>query len=87
MGDLERVLYHCNQAIRYYELGNNPFGAGETRLNMAFWLANTGRFNDALLYARAALRDFEPYGQGAAQEIQKTQGLIAWIEEKMRGGG
>jgi hypothetical protein len=86
-GDLERALYHYNQSIHYKEMAGNIYGAGQTRFNIALALARAGRFDDALLYARAARRNFEPYGQGAAEMMQRTEGLIAWIEQAMRGGG
>jgi tetratricopeptide (TPR) repeat protein len=79
-GDLERALYHYNQDIYYDELAGNQYGAGITRRNIAIVLANNGRPADALLYARAALRNFEPYGQGAAEVIERTKSTIAWIE-------
>ncbi len=46
---------------------------------MASALMNAGRLEDALLYAQAALRNFETFDDRAAEEIQKTQGLIARI--------
>jgi tetratricopeptide (TPR) repeat protein len=85
-GDLERALYHYNQDIHYDEMAGNLYGAGQTRFNIALALQGVGRFVDALLYARAALRNFEPYGQGAAEDIQDTQRLIAQIEQAQRGG-
>jgi len=84
-GDLERALHHYNQDIHYDELAGNQYGAGQTRFNVAVTLANAGRLPDAMLYARAALRNFEPYCQGAAQDIQDAQGLIAAIEQAMKG--
>ncbi|HKZ84208.1 MAG TPA: hypothetical protein VJ793_11200 [Anaerolineae bacterium] len=38
---------------------------------------------DAREYAYAALRNFEAYGQGAAQEMQRTRELIAENEQFM----
>jgi tetratricopeptide (TPR) repeat protein len=84
-GDLERALYHWNQDIHYDELAGNQYGAGQTRFNIALMLAHNNRFTDALLYARAALRNFEPYGQGAAQDVAKTNRLIGMIEQAMKG--
>ena len=49
------------------------------------YLANNGRHSDALLYARAALRNFESYGGRAKDDEDKTKGLIAKIEEAMKG--
>jgi hypothetical protein len=37
-------------------------------------------------YAQAARRNYATHGDRAAAEIQRTQGLIEEIEQKMRGG-
>jgi len=85
-GDLERALEHYNHAIHFHENAGNFHAAGETRFNVAITLANNRRLSDALLYARAALRNFETY-QGRAKEAEdRTKGLIEWIEGKMKGG-
>ena len=39
---------------------------------------------NALLYARAALRNFESYGGRAKDMEDRTKGLIAEIEEAMK---
>jgi hypothetical protein len=44
---------------------------------------NAGRLSDATECARAALRNYETYGQAAAAEIQKTQQVLARIEQAM----
>jgi hypothetical protein len=44
---------------------------------------NVGRLSDAAEYARAALRNFETFGQAAAADIQDTQQLLAEIERAM----
>ena len=62
----------------------NFYAAGTTRFNLAIVLANNGRLSDALLYARAALRNFESYGGRAKDMEDKTKGLIAEIEEAMK---
>ncbi len=85
-GDIERALYHYNESIHYKEMAGNLYTAGSTRRNIAITLANNGRLSDALLYARAALRNFEPYAQGAAQDIQDTQRLIGQIEAAIAKG-
>lgn len=82
-GDLERALYHYNQCIHYDELAGNQYGAGQTRRNIAIVLAQNGRPADALLYARAALRNFEPYGDRALDKVEQTKSTIAWIEGLM----
>ena len=86
-GDLERALPHWRESIRYKEAAGNVYLAGTTRFNVAVALARSGRLVDALEYARAALRNFEPYGQGAAADIQRARGLIAQIEGAMGGRG
>ncbi len=83
-GDLERALFHYREDIRYDEMAGNLYGAGQTRYNVAVTLKDAGRLEDALLYAQAALRNFETFGDRAAEEIQKTQRLIGRIEENIR---
>jgi tetratricopeptide (TPR) repeat protein len=83
-GDLERALRHWRESIRYRELAGDIYWAGAARLNIAGALANAGRLADARDYAQAALRDFEPYGAGAAADVEKTQRLIADIQAAMR---
>jgi len=80
-GDLDRALHHWREAIRYRETAGGTFGAGQTRFNVGVTLARAGRFAEALLYAEAALRDFEPFGDRAAADIQQTQQLIARIQQ------
>jgi len=77
----DTALVHYQQAIGLTEAAGNRYGAGSTRLNVAFMLARHGRFADALLYAQAALRDFEPYGPNAAAQIEQAERLIARLTE------
>jgi tetratricopeptide (TPR) repeat protein len=83
-GSLERSLEHYRNAAKFFEAAGDLYHAGVTRFNTAVTLFNAGRLSDALLYAQAALRNFEPYGAGAAQDIQDTQGLIAEIEQAIK---
>ncbi|MFN8484637.1 MAG: CHAT domain-containing protein [Anaerolineae bacterium] len=85
-GDLDQALPHYRESIRYKESMGDLYLAGTTRYNVALALAQDGRLGDALLYAQAALRNFEPYGAGAADMAQKTQELIALIEEAGKTG-
>ncbi|HEY0605574.1 MAG TPA: tetratricopeptide repeat protein, partial [Herpetosiphonaceae bacterium] len=82
--DLDRGLPHWREAIRYHEAGNNFYNAGITRFNIALALYNAGRLEDALLYAQAALRNFERYSQGAAEMVQETQRLILRIKDAIQ---
>ena len=86
-GDLDRALQHYREAIRYHEGAGNLYAAAQTRFNVAFGLANADHLDDALLYARAALRNFETFGDRAADNFAETQRLIAWIEQAMRAAG
>ena len=86
-GDLPRALPHYQECIRYDELSGNHYGAGQTRRNVALALRQAGRLGDALLYAQAALRNFQPYGAGAQTDIDNTQRLIATIQQAMAAGG
>jgi tetratricopeptide (TPR) repeat protein len=79
-GDLDRALFHYREAIRYFEAAGDLYWAAETRFNVALALRKAGRLEDALLYAQAALRNFQTYGDRAAAEIQQTQELIAKIK-------
>lgn len=87
-GDIDNALSHYRKAIRYQELQGNVHGAAQIRYNVATALGGAGRFQDALEYAHAALRNFETYGDRTAGYIQKTQELIARIEQDLheRGG-
>ena len=83
-GDLERVLEHYNHAIHFHENAGNFYSAGQTRRNVAIVLSQNGRLSDALLYARAALRNFESYGGRAKDDEDQTKGLIGEIEKVMK---
>ena len=49
-------------------------------------LLRNGRLSDALLYARAALRNFEAYAGRAGEMEEKTKRLIAQIEADIAKG-
>jgi tetratricopeptide (TPR) repeat protein len=82
-GDVNRALHHYQNSIGYWEQMGDVYNAGHTRLDIAFDLAIVDRFEDAHLYALAALRDFETFGDWAADYIQQTKELIAMIERAM----
>ncbi len=84
-GDLDRALPHYREAIRYLEAAGDLYHAASARFNVALGLRQAGRLPDAREYAYAALRNFEPYGQGAAEMIQRTRELIEEIEQLMKG--
>ena len=75
-GDLHRALSQYRESFHYKEAAGNVYAAANTRFNVAVTLANAGRLADAREYAYAALRNFQTYGDRAAEMIQRTQGLI-----------
>jgi tetratricopeptide (TPR) repeat protein len=79
--ELDRALPHYRESIRYYEAAGNPYGAAKTRYNVALALLQANRFADAMEYAKAALRNFQTFGAGAADWVQKTLNLIAEIDK------
>jgi tetratricopeptide (TPR) repeat protein len=85
--DFARALPHYCESIRYREAQGNLYGAAKTRFNVAFALAQAGRLADAREYALAALRNYENYGDRAADKIKKTQQLIARIESALQSQG
>ena len=85
-GDLRRALEHWRESIRCCETAGDLYHAATARYNVGRALAQAGRLADGLDYARAALRNYETYGAGAAADVEKTRGLIAAIEEKMGKG-
>ncbi len=54
-----------------------------TQFNIALVLRQGRRFDEGLLYAQAALRNYQEFGPGAADEVHNTQELIAAIEADM----
>ena len=86
-GNVDMGVRHFQESIQYEEMQGNRYGAAQTRFNVALILAQTKRLEDALLWAQAALRDFQAYGDRATRDIAETQRLVAAIEESMAGGG
>lgn len=80
-GQLKLARDQYDQAIQHFESIGEIYEAAKTRFNVAVDLSQSGRFDDALLYARAALRSYETYGDRAADRIQETESLIAKIEQ------
>lgn len=78
-GGLDRAVQHYQEAVQFHEQAGNHYAAAQTRFNVAIAFLQAGRREDALEYAEAALRGFEPYGAGAAEAIERTRQLIAEI--------
>jgi tetratricopeptide (TPR) repeat protein len=84
--EFDAAVRHFEQAVRYEEGQGDRHGAGLSRRNVANALLQLGRFGDALLWAQAALRDFQAYGDRAADQIAQTQQFIADIDQAQAGG-
>ena len=83
-GDIGQALRHYQRSIQHKEARGDIYGAGLTRYNMAFLLADDGRTADALQYAHAALSNYQQVGTGAAAEAAATEQLIASLEEHLQ---
>ncbi|MCP4696070.1 MAG: hypothetical protein GY862_04370, partial [Gammaproteobacteria bacterium] len=79
-GELEAALSYYRECIRYHEGAGNFHGAANTQYSIAFALLNADRRSDAREYALAALKNFQRYGTGATQDVEKTQQLLAYIK-------
>jgi tetratricopeptide (TPR) repeat protein len=85
-GQLDAAVRHWQQSVRYDEVAGNRYGAASTRHNVAAALAENGRLRDGMLWAQAALRGFQTYGDRAAADMAETNQLIAAIEQGLAGG-
>lgn len=83
--DFDRALSHYREAIRHFESAGDFYTAAQTRFNVAVDLASAGRLDDAREYAYAALRNYETYGERAAEKIERTKRLIEEIEKTSNG--
>jgi tetratricopeptide (TPR) repeat protein len=85
-GDIDRALPHYRQSIRLLESAGDIYRVGVSRFNVALALLHSGKLSDAREYARAALKNFEPYGPGAADVTAQTLQLLAQIEQALAAG-
>jgi len=83
IGQYDTALVHFRKSIKYQEAQSSPYGAGSARCNAARALEDAGHYRDALLYARAGLRDFEAVGLGAATEAEKACQLIVRLGQEL----
>jgi tetratricopeptide (TPR) repeat protein len=86
-GQTEQAVAHYREAIRFLEQAGALYNAAITRENVALAYADAGRFEDALLFAQAALANFEQFGPAAADLAEMARGLVAEYEQAARGGG
>jgi tetratricopeptide (TPR) repeat protein len=85
-GQLEVALRHWQESIRYKEAAEDRYGAAVARGNIAIALTKGGRLGDGLLWAQAALRDYQTYGDRATAAIAEIKRLIAIIEQDLAAG-
>ena len=78
-GDTREALRHYQQAIQQEEARGDIYGAGRARYNIALLHAEVGRIGDAILYARAALDNYQQAGPGAATDVAEAEQLIAGL--------
>ena len=82
-GYIGEALRHFQQAIRHKEARGDIFEAGQTRFNIALLLGDADRASDALLYARAALHDFERTGADTSKDAEGARILITQLERRI----
>ena len=82
-GDVDGAVSHYQNAIRYDEKRGDLYSAALNRKNATLALIDIGRLGDARAYALAALRNYETYGDRAADEIEQTQRLLAQIDQTL----
>jgi tetratricopeptide (TPR) repeat protein len=80
-----QALHHYQQSVIHQEARGDIYDAGRSRNDIAHLLRDDGNMGDALLYARAALHDFQRVGPGAADLLAETQQLIADLVEREPG--
>lgn len=85
-GLLDVAMDHYRTAIRYEEASGDRYGAATIRRNAAGALEVYGRLEDALEWARAALRDYQSYGDRARDQAAEVHQFIDSIQQAMAAG-
>lgn len=94
VGQLDNARKHYELDAQYEEKVGNPFGAGQTRGNIALMYVRASRMENQLsqrrtsllcarAYAEAALRDFQHYQGRAATDEAKTRSLLDDINQAL----
>lgn len=79
-GQVEAAMGHYREAVRYFEATGDRYRAGRARFNVAVLLGRSGRVAEAVLWAEAAVADFRAVGPGAADDLAKTEQLLADLQ-------
>ena len=83
---IDVALSHYRVAIEIYD-ETDRYQVGRTRLNVARALAKGSRIQDALMYARVAVSDFESEGVANMPDIEEARRLIESLERGPAGHG
>jgi tetratricopeptide (TPR) repeat protein len=87
VGNVDKAMTCWRKTIRYHEDTGDRYNAAQVRYNAALVLLRYNqRLEEALLWAQAAIEDYQPYGQAVAIELTKTQQLIVDIQQAISGG-
>jgi tetratricopeptide (TPR) repeat protein len=86
LGALQATLRDYQEAIRSFEAAEDRYSAASARYNVALALRDAGGLDEAQLWAQAALRDFETFGDLAADRAELARQLLAQIEAAIAQG-
>lgn len=81
-GQFPQAIDHYQQSIQYREQAGDHYGAATTRFNIGVLYANQEQFQNALLYAQAALQGFQRY-PNTDQDQAKVLRSIDRIQKAM----
>jgi len=80
----DRAFIHLTEATRVFEAMGHRMSAGQSRENLArLHFFKGGRYQDALVQARAALELYQSCGPDAAGEVDRMQRFIADISAQL----
>jgi tetratricopeptide (TPR) repeat protein len=82
-GQLDASFDYLQKAIQCMVDSSDRYGAGSARCNAGKTLGLAGRYEEALLFYRAGLRDFEIVGAGAGAQAAEKRHLVKTIEEAL----
>lgn len=82
--NLDNARHRYQEAIRNFDQMGDLYRAGQTRFAVALNFARFDRFEVAQLWAQAALRNFETFGDRAAYKMARTKQLLADIGEALK---
>ncbi|MGP4050251.1 CHAT domain-containing protein [Streptomyces sp. 2A115] len=74
------AIAHFHRAIELFEFEGDRYQAGHIKQEISTLFGVGGHYEEALLYARAALADFETYGAHARDSVESVMRMISGIE-------